>query len=270
MRVRSVRKASEKGAFLSLAPARRDADDASFLARVLYPSKAMTDPDNAIDVAANLRAVQSKLNAALSEAGRDQGEVSIIAVSKMHDAERIEGALAAGHRIFGENRVQEAAAKWPTLRADYPDIELHLVGPLQSNKSRDAVALFDVIHSIDRPKIARTISEAIEAEGRSPKLLVQINTGEEDQKSGVAPLQADAFVRQCREEFGLSLSGVMCIPPVDQDPAPHFALTEKIARRNGLDWISMGMSGDFETAAQLGATHIRVGSAIFGLRPAPE
>ena len=220
-----------------------------------------------IDPAANLRAISEELNSALEEAGRDVGAATITAVTKKHGPERILPALEAGHRIFGENRVQEAQQKWPALREQFPDIELRLIGPLQSNKAADAVELFDVIETVDRPKIARALAQEMEKQGRHPKLLAQINTGEEDQKAGVAPQDADAFLALCRQEYGLAIDGLMCIPPADDDPAPHFALLAKIAARNGLAELSMGMSADYQIGAQLGATHVRVGTAIFGPRP---
>ncbi len=222
----------------------------------------------AIDPAANLSAIAAKLDAALADAGRAKASATVVAVSKRHDAERILPALEAGHRVFGENRVQEAQAKWPPLIAKFDGVELHLVGPLQSNKAADAVALFDVIHSVDRDKIARALAAEIARQGRAPTCLAQVNTGEEPQKSGVAPGEADAFIRRCSEELGLKIAGVMCLPPADEPPAPHFALLAKIAERNHLEVISMGMSGDYEVAARLGATHVRIGTEIFGPRPA--
>lgn len=188
------------------------------------------------------------------------------AVSKQHDATRIIPVLKAGHRVFGENRIQEAAGKWPQLRQHYPDLELHLVGPLQSNKTAEAVALFDVIETVDRPKIAAALAREIASQGRQPRLLIQINTGEEPQKAGVLPGGADAFIEQSRHEFGLEIAGLMCIPPANEAPAPHFALLAKIAKRQGLEQLSMGMSADYVEAARLGATHVRIGTAIFGVR----
>ncbi|MFZ5618586.1 MAG: YggS family pyridoxal phosphate-dependent enzyme [Pseudomonadota bacterium] len=217
------------------------------------------------DFKTNLRAVRARLDAALKEAGRHRG-VEIVAVSKTQDAAKIREALLAGQRVFGENRVQEAKAKWPALRLEFPDVELRLIGPLQSNKAAEAVQLFDVIETVDRPKIARALAEEIKRQGRTPRLLVQVNTGAEPQKAGVLPEEADAFVRQCRKDFGLEIEGLMCIPPADEPPAPHFALLAKIAARNALFVLSMGMSGDFDIAAQLGATHVRIGSALFGPR----
>ncbi len=222
--------------------------------------------ENLIDPVANLAAVQHELKAALAEAGRNEAAVEIVAVSKTFDEQRILPMLAAGHRVFGENRVQEAQDKWPSLKSRFPDVELHLIGPLQSNKTKDAVALFDVIETVDRPKLARALAAEMEKQGRQPKLLVQVNTGEEERKAGVAPGEADAFLKACREEYGLAIAGLMCIPPVDDDPAPHFALLSKLAEKNRLSMVSMGMSADFPIAAQLGATHVRVGSAIFGAR----
>lgn len=217
------------------------------------------------DFKANLGAVRARLDAALREAGRS-GPVEIVAVSKTQDEMKIREALAAGQRIFGENRVQEAKAKWPALRREFPDVELRLIGPLQSNKAAEAVALFDVIESVDRPKIARALAEEMKRLGRAPRFLVQVNTGAEPQKAGVPPEEADAFIRQCRKEFGLEIDGLMCIPPAEGAPGPHFALLAKLAARNALPILSMGMSGDFEVAAQLGATHVRIGSALFGPR----
>lgn len=221
---------------------------------------------NNIDVAANLAAIQARMDKAASEVGRAATDVTLIAVSKFHGTDRIVPALAAGQRIFGENRVQEAADKWPSLREGYDDIKLHLIGPLQSNKVRQAVSLFDAIETIDRPKLARRIADAIEAQGCAPELFIQINIGEEPQKAGIAPREADAFISRCRDEFGLTIAGLMCIPPQGEAPAPYFMLLEKIAKRNGLAKLSMGMSEDFETAIAFGATHIRVGTAIFGAR----
>ena len=225
----------------------------------------MTSPDPA----ENLRRIKAELDAALMEAGRKAGAVAVTAVSKQHDAARILPALEVGHRVFGENRVQEAAAKWPGLRARFPDIELRLIGPLQSNKAGDAVALFDVIETVDRPKIAAALAAAIQKQGKTPRLLVQVNTGDEPQKAGVSPAEAPAFAAACARDHGLAIEGLMCIPPVDDDPAPHFALLAKIAERCGLAALSMGMSADYAIAAQLGATHVRVGSGVFGPRPAP-
>ena len=200
------------------------------------------------------------------DAGRAETDVTLVVVSKTYGPAEIEPVLLAGHRIFGENRVQESQGKWPALKASFPDVELHLIGPLQSNKAKEAIALFDVIETVDRPSIAEALSKEFAKTERRPRLYVQINTGEEPQKAGVSPKEADAFLKRCREEWGLVVSGLMCIPPVDEPPSPHFALLRKIAERNGLQTLSMGMSGDFETAIQVGATHVRIGSAIFGAR----
>ncbi|HNR76040.1 MAG TPA: YggS family pyridoxal phosphate-dependent enzyme [Parvularculaceae bacterium] len=230
----------------------------------------MTQNDNSPSsnaFAENLAAVESRIAAALKEAGR-AGPVEIIAVSKMQGETMLREALRAGQRIFGENRVQEAKAKWPALKKECPDIVLHLIGPLQSNKAAEAVALFDVIQSVDRPKIAKALAEEMRRQNRRPRLFVQINTGAEPQKAGAAPEDADAFIAQCRDEFGLEIEGLMCIPPADDAPAPHFALLAKIAQRNNLTGLSMGMSGDYDIGAQLGASHVRVGTALFGARGA--
>ena len=213
--------------------------------------------------------VIARVAAACREAGRDPASVRLIAVSKTFEAADIRPVIAAGQRDFGENRVQEAQAKWPALRDETPGIALHLIGPLQSNKAAEAVALFDAIHSIDREKIAAAVAAEMARQGRRLRLLVQVNTGAEPQKAGVLPEETDAFVARCRETHGLAIDGLMCIPPADEAPAPHFALLQKIARRLGLASLSMGMSGDFETAIRFGATDIRVGSAIFGTRPPP-
>lgn len=223
--------------------------------------------EKAIDPAVNLARIREELNAAAAEGGRSAAGISIVAVSKKHGETRIVPLLDAGHRIFGENRVQEAAAKWPQLRQRFQDVELHLVGPLQTNKVKEAAALFDVIETLDRPKLARALADEFTRQGKTARLFAQVNTGEEAQKAGVAPQEADAFIEACRTEYGLVLDGLMCIPPADEPPAPHFALLAKIAGRNGLQSLSMGMSGDYRIAAQLGATHIRVGEAIFGPRP---
>ena len=213
-----------------------------------------------------LSTVEQDIARACEHARRDRSSVTLIAVSKTFDAGAIAPVIAAGQRVFGENRVQEAKAKWPGLMSAYPDIALHLIGPLQSNKAREAVALFDAIHSVDRPSICEALAKEIDSQKRRPQLFVQLNTGEEPQKAGVAPAEADAFIASCREKYGLPISGLMCIPPVDDAPAPHFALTAKVASRNGLTNLSMGMSADFAIAIQFGATHVRVGSAIFGHR----
>ena len=226
-----------------------------------------TDAELTSDSPSGLAEVERQIAAACRDAGRPRGSVQLIAVSKTFDAETIAPVIAAGQRVFGENRVQEAKAKWPPLMAAHPDIALHLIGPLQSNKAREAVALFDAIHSVDRPSICEALAKEIEKQNRAPKLFVQINTGEEPQKAGIAPGQADAFIAACKKDYGLTISGLMCIPPADEPPAPHFALTAKIAARNGLTQLSMGMSADFVDAIRMGATHVRVGSAIFGGRP---
>ncbi len=213
-----------------------------------------------------LATVEQEIARACQEARRDRKSVTLIAVSKTFDADAITPAIKAGQLVFGENRVQEAKAKWPGLMADYPNIVLHLIGPLQSNKAKEAVALFDAIHSVDRPSICEALAKEIVSQKRRPELFVQLNTGEEPQKAGVAPGEADAFLAACRDRYGLTVSGLMCIPPVNDAPAPHFALTAKIAARNGLKKLSMGMSADFAIAIQFGATHVRVGSAIFGTR----
>ena len=218
-------------------------------------------------IAAQLNEVSDAIAAAAREAGRDSADVTLVAVSKVHPAEAVEAALAAGQRVFGENRVQEAQDKYPTLKERFPDLELHLIGPLQTNKAEDAVALFDVIEVVDRPKLAKALAKAMEKTGRRPACYVQVNTGEEEQKAGVSPKEADAFIAACREEHGLPIEGLMCIPPLEEEPALHFALLKEIAERNRLAKLSMGMSADFETAVRLGATHVRIGTAIFGERP---
>jgi pyridoxal phosphate enzyme (YggS family) len=211
--------------------------------------------------------VRDDIVSACREAGRDPSGVTLVAVSKTFGADAIAPVIATGQRVFGENRVQEAKAKWPPLIAQSPGIELHLIGPLQSNKAREAVALFDAVHSLDRASLAEALSKEIKKQGRQPLLFVEINTGAEPQKAGVLPQDTDAFLAACRDAHGLEISGLMCIPPHNETPAPHFALTAKIARRNGLKLLSMGMSADFKTAIAFGATHVRVGSAIFGGRP---
>lgn len=218
------------------------------------------------DVGEHLAAVRARIAAAEKAAGRAPGSVGLIAVAKTFEAEAIRPAIAAGQLVFGENRVQEAAGKWPALRDENPGIDLHCIGPLQSNKAAEAVALFDAIHTIDRDKIAGAIAAEMQRQGRRLRLLVQVNTGEEPQKAGIAPKETDAFVVRCRDVHGLAIDGLMCIPPIDQVVAPHFALLAKIAKRLGLRSLSMGMSGDFETAIAMGATDVRVGSAIFGGR----
>lgn len=210
--------------------------------------------------------IQSRIANAAREAQREAAEVTLIAVSKTFDATSIRPLLDAGHRTFGENRVQEALAKWPPLRSDFPDTRLHLIGPLQSNKAKDAVALFDAIHTIDREKIARAVADEMTKQGRRLEVFVQVNTGEEPQKAGVSPRDTNAFVAMCRDNLKLGITGLMCIPPVEEEPAVHFAFLAKLAKDIGLAGLSMGMSSDFETAVPFGATHVRVGSAIFGER----
>jgi pyridoxal phosphate enzyme (YggS family) len=217
-------------------------------------------------VAARLEAIRRRIARAERTAERPAGAARLVAVSKTFDAEAIRPAIAAGQRVFGENRVQEAQAKWPALKAETPGIELHLIGPLQSNKAREAVALFDVIETVDREKIAATLADEIRRAGQGPRLLVQVNTGLESQKAGIDPREAVAFVTRCRETHGLAIAGLMCIPPAEEAPGPHFALLAKLARESGVAELSMGMSADFEIAIGLGATHVRVGSAIFGTR----
>jgi pyridoxal phosphate enzyme (YggS family) len=230
--------------------------------------RSVTDhlPSQASSTAERLAAVEESVTKACRAARRDRNSVNLIAVSKTFAADDIRPVLAAGHRVFGENRVQEAQAKWPALKDETPDIALHLIGPLQSNKAKEAVALFDAIHSVDRASLCEALAKEIARQNRAPLLFVQVNTGEESQKAGVAPQDADAFIAACRDTYGLTISGLMCIPPVEEGPSPHFALTAQIAARNGVRLLSMGMSADFEEAIMLGATHVRVGSAIFGGR----
>jgi PLP dependent protein len=221
------------------------------------------------DPVAAIAAVRHDIDAACREAGRSSHGVTLLAVSKTYGVEAIAPVIAAGQRVFGENRVQEAEAKWPALRERYRDLSLHLIGALQSNKAKEAVALFDAIHSVDRPSLCAALAKEIEKTGRAPLMFVQVNTGAEPQKGGVLPERADDFIAACRTTYGLPISGLMCIPPAEEAPAPHFALTAKIAGRNGLELLSMGMSADFTIAIQFGATHVRVGTAIFGSRPKP-
>jgi PLP dependent protein len=213
-----------------------------------------------------LQVVWDRIAAAEIMANRDPGSVALVAVTKTFGADEIRPVIEAGQRIFGENRVQEALGKWPALREEFPGLELHLIGPLQSNKARDAVELFDVIETVDREKIAAELAKEIARQGRSPGLYVQVNTGSEPQKAGIDPREAVAFVERCRSVHGLTIDGLMCIPPLEENPGPHFALLEKLAREAGLKKLSMGMSGDYETAIAFGATSVRVGSAIFGSR----
>lgn len=220
-------------------------------------------------VTARLDSVRRAIAETASACGRDRNAVTMVAVSKTHPVEAVEEALAAGQRVFGENRVQEAKGKFPALKERFPDLELHLIGPLQTNKVKDAVALFDVIQTLDRPKLAEALAEEMAKSGRRPRCLIEVNTGEEPQKAGIAPAEVEAFLADCRDRLGLPVTGLMCIPPVDEEPAMHFALLAEMARRLALPEISMGMSGDYETAVRFGATHVRVGTAIFGARPYP-
>jgi pyridoxal phosphate enzyme (YggS family) len=219
-----------------------------------------------VDPVANLREVRALIARAARDFGRDPADVRLVCVTKTVTVGRIRPVIEAGERVFGENRVQEAHSKWPAPRVDYPDLELHLIGPLQTNKAREAVALFDAIETLDRPSLAKALTAEIQRAGRAPKLFVQVNTGAEPQKAGVLPQDADAFIAQCRKEFGLDPIGLMCIPPLEEQASPHFALLNKIAARNGLTKLSMGMSADYALAIQLGATYVRIGSAIFGER----
>jgi pyridoxal phosphate enzyme (YggS family) len=218
------------------------------------------------NTAGRLAAVRADIVRACQDADRDPQSVTLVAVSKTFGPDAIEQAIAAGQRVFGENRVQEAKSKWTALKERDPGLELHLVGPLQSNKAREAVALFDAIHSLDRPSLCEALAKEIARQGRAPRLFVEVNTGGEPQKAGVLPENTDSFLKACRETYGLTVAGLMCLPPFDEPPAPHFALTAKIARRNGLQLLSMGMSADYAHAIALGATHVRIGTAIFGER----
>jgi pyridoxal phosphate enzyme (YggS family) len=219
-----------------------------------------------MDIKNNLEGVKAEIAHAEKSSGRASGAVTLVAVSKTFEAGEIRPALEAGQRVFGENKVQEAKAKWPGLRADFPGIELHLIGPLQSNKAADAVALFDVIETVDREKIARVLAEEMKKQGRSPRLYVQVNTGLEPQKAGIAPDDLESFVALCRGELSLEIAGLMCIPPAEENPGPHFALLARLAAKCGVQKLSMGMSSDYRTAIEFGATSVRVGSAIFGNR----
>ena len=228
----------------------------------------MADPATSIHSgAASLQEVLRRIEVACRKASRDPSSVTLVAISKTFGVDAIEPILVAGQRVFGENRVQEAKAKWPSLRERYSDLELHLVGPLQSNKAKDAVALFDCIHTVDRPSLCAALAREIAKQSRRPRLLVEVNTGAEPQKAGVLPEHVDDFLRRCRDDYGLAIEGLMCIPPLEEHAAPHFALLKKIADRNRLALLSMGMSADFELAIEFGATHVRVGTAIFGARP---
>ncbi len=231
--------------------------------RGLWQRESQTSQNGTITL--SLEDIQTRIEKSATGAGRDPADVTLIAVSKVQPNQRVEDILKEGHRVFGENRVQEAAGKWPEFRETFENVELHLIGPLQTNKARQAFGLFQSIHSVDRLKLATTIARLAQEEGHCPDIFLQINTGEEPQKAGVLPGEADAFVSECRA-LDLPVRGLMCIPPVDEEPSLHFALLAKIAERNGLSGLSMGMSGDFESAIALGATHVRVGSAIFGAR----
>ncbi|HUK06671.1 MAG TPA: YggS family pyridoxal phosphate-dependent enzyme [Stellaceae bacterium] len=242
----------------------RRANTPAMLARM--PGPEPHHQDDAAAVGTRLAEVRARIAAAATAVGRDIGEVTLVAVSKTHGTAMIEAVYRAGQRVFGENRVQEAEAKYPALKRAHPDLRLHLIGPLQTNKVKDAVALFDMIETVDRPKLAEALARAMAAQDRRLDCLIQVNTGSEPQKAGVAPESADAFIALCREKLHLPILGLMCIPPLSEEPAPHFALLREIARRNGLTSLSMGMSADFETAIRMGATHVRVGTAIFGAR----
>ncbi len=218
------------------------------------------------EAVSRLEAVKANITSAEKEAGRAAGSVTLVAVSKTFAADDIRPVIEAGQRVFGENRVQEAQSKWPALREHFPDLELHLIGPLQSNKAKEAVALFDVIETVDREKIAAELAKEIDKQGKAPRLYVQVNTGLEEQKAGIDPREAVAFVKRCRDVHGLAIEGLMAIPPFDENPGPHFALLEKLAREAGVEKLSMGMSGDYDKAVAFGATSVRVGSAIFGTR----
>ncbi|SDH61144.1 YggS family pyridoxal phosphate-dependent enzyme [Roseospirillum parvum] len=218
-------------------------------------------------VADNLSTVRASIAEAARAAGRSPESVTLVAVSKVHGAERAAQALEAGQRVFGENRVQEAQTKWPDLKRRFPEARLHLIGPLQTNKVRPALELFDVIETVDRPRLAKVLGEALADRPTRPDLLVQVNTGQEPQKAGIDPAEADDFLAYCRNDCGLTIQGLMCIPPIDEEPALHFALLREIARRHDLPWLSMGMSDDYPTAIAMGATHVRIGTAIFGHRP---
>ena len=241
-------------------PANKDQTDAPF-------SKG--ESDDRAGAVERLNAVLARIRQTAEDCGRSPDEITLVAVGKTHAADRIAPVIAAGHRVFGENRVQEALSKYPDLKARHPDLKVHLIGPLQTNKSRDAVRLFDVIETLDRPKLAHSLAREMEKQDRRPVCYIEVNTGEESQKSGVLPSETDAFVGLARDELGLPIEGLMCIPPADEEPAMHFALLRKIAERNGLAGLSMGMSADFETAIRFGATHVRVGTAIFGPRAKP-
>jgi pyridoxal phosphate enzyme (YggS family) len=233
---------------------------AGLKAKALHPSK---KPETSLD---RLATVRTRIARAARDTGRDPQEVTLVCVSKTFGAADITPVIEAGEHVFGENRVQEALEKWPPLKAGHPGLELHLIGPLQSNKAHEAVSFFDVIETVDRDKIAKALASEIQKTARHPRLYVQVNTGAEPQKAGILPQEADRFIASCRMDYGLEISGLICIPPVDDQASPHFALLNLIAKRNGISVLSMGMSSDFELAIQLGATHVRVGSAIFGHR----
>lgn len=228
---------------------------------------ASSDLERSDQISNALADLRKRISQAAERVERDPADVTLVAVSKVHGVDAISGALAAGQRVFGENRIQEAQEKWPTLKAAYPDATLHLIGPLQTNKVRDAVELFDVIETVDRSKLAAKLAEEMQRQGKALPCFVQVNTGEEPQKAGVLPKDAEAFITECRETHRLDVKGLMCIPPQDEEPALHFAFLREIAARNKVHCLSMGMSGDFEIAIELGATHVRVGTAIFGERP---
>jgi pyridoxal phosphate enzyme (YggS family) len=228
-------------------------------------TESQSGPNSAATPAERLAEVLAKIAEAAEAANRAPSDITLVAVSKTKPAEDVQSLLAAGHRAFGENRVQEAEAKFPALKQAYPDLELHLIGPLQTNKAKEAVALFDVIETLDRPKLAKALLKEMEKQDRRPPCFIQVNTGAEEQKAGVLPAEAPAFIEECRK-LGLPVEGLMCIPPLDEDPAIHFAFLRELGRRVGLEKLSMGMSGDFEIAVRFGATHVRVGSALFGAR----
>ena len=230
------------------------------------PAEGPSLRDAAAAIAANLAAVDARITAAARAAGREPRSVALVAVTKTHSQSAVAAALAAGHRLFGENRVQEAQAKYPALKARHADLRLHLIGPLQTNKVKEAVSLFDAIETVDRPRLAEALAREMERQGKRPDCLIEVNTGEEPQKAGVLPRDADRFIADCRDRLGLAVGGLMCIPPEAEEPTPHFALLREIARRNGLAALSMGMSADFEIAVRFGATLVRVGSAVFGPR----
>jgi len=234
---------------------------------VMGDTRRMTDKTPMDTTSRRLETVRAEIRTAAIEFGRDPLSVTLVAVSKTHGVDQVLEAIHAGQRLFGENRVQEAKEKWPALKSEFPDVELHLLGPLQTNKVKDAVALFDVIQSVDRDRLAVALAAEMAKTGRRPRCLIEVNVGEEPQKAGIPPLEVEGFVRRCRDDLGLPITGLMCVPPVDEEPAPHFALLAQTARRLGLSDISMGMSADFPIAIQFGATMVRVGTAIFGSRP---